>query len=116
MECFARLDMQRTSSSTLLVAAVLAVAAASTVVTGCTSPFTMYADAKRLAPSDLACPEAQVTRQYTSSSDYGFRGCGRWIVYRCTSSGDDRSQCAATAMGKLDPVTGRPVYVPPSDP
>ena len=108
--------MHRTSSSNIHVVIVVAVAAVSAVVTGCTSPFTMYADAKRLAPTDLACPEAQVTRQYTSSRDYGFRGCGRWIVYRCTSSGDDRTECAPTAMGNLDPVTGRPAYAPPNDP
>ncbi|MBS2012531.1 MAG: hypothetical protein JST00_06580 [Deltaproteobacteria bacterium] len=108
--------MYRPSSSNIQVVAAIAVAAVSAVGTGCTSPFTMYADAKRLAPSDLACPEAQVSRQYTGSGDYGFRGCGRWIVYRCMSSGDDRSECAPTAMGNLDPVTGRPIYVPSSGP
>jgi hypothetical protein len=64
----------------------------------CAHPFAEYAEAKRQAPDELACPRDEVSQDHHSTYAYTFQGCGRWVIYRCMSF-DDRVQCGPIARG-----------------
>lgn len=58
--------------------------------------------AKNHATADLACPEENVSPMHTARNQLGFRGCGRWIVYRCMWSSAGGAQCLPIEQGDED--------------
>jgi len=68
--------------------------------------FAEYADARRQAPDELACPRDEVSQDHHSTYAYTFQGCGRWVIYHCMSF-DDRVQCGPIARGATAPPASR---------